>query len=174
MSYLIRSAVLLAALLTLGACAETKLPPLFCPKIALLDSASDLTRFNGAGRDLLDTSFHARIDLVPAECRNGQDNRVETALQIVSRLDRGAGLQQPQVQFSYVVTVLKGDEVFDQVDVPVSVAFPGGVERVASTSKLVLLRFPIPEEKVLPSYRVLVGFRLTPDELAYNRSHPTR
>ena len=174
MSNLIRSAVLLAAVLTLGACSETKLPPLFCPKIGLLDSAADLTRFNGPGRDVLDTSFHARIDQVPAECRNGADNRVETELQIVSRVDRGAALQSPQVQFSYVVTVLKGDEVFDQVDVPVSLSFPAGVERLGSTSKPVLLRFPIPDGKVMPNYRVLVSYRLSPEELAYNRSHPTR
>ena len=174
MSALLRSTALLVALFTLGACSETKLPPLFCPKIALLDGAGDLTRFNGRGQDLLDTNFTARIDQIPAECRNGQDNRVETEIQIVSRVSRGAALQGREVQFAYVVTVLKGDEVYDQVDVPATAVFSNGVERVATTSKPVLLRFPLPDNKSSTNYRVLVGFRMTPDELAFNRAHPTR
>ena len=99
---------------------------------------------------------------------------METEIQIVSRVSRGAALQGREVQFAYVVTVLKGDEVYDQVDVPATAVFSNGVERVATTSKPVLLRFPLPDNKSSTNYRVLVGFRMTPDELAFNRAHPTR
>ena len=164
---------LLSTALMLGACSYTKDPPAFCPRMGLLDNATDITRFQGAGRDITDVTLLGSIDKVPATCVSGDaEKTVATDVTIQSTFTRGAAAKGRTDQITYILTVLDGDTILDQRDFPLVISFPEHVDRAAFSTAPIHLVFPTPA-KGKPNYRVFVSFRLTPAELDYNRTHPT-
>ncbi len=164
----------LGAVTFVSACGATKEPPKFCPRLGLLDNADELTRFQGNGRDITDITLSGSIDKVPATCVQGNEsNSVASDLTIQSTFTHGAGARSRTDQVTYVVTVLDGDTIIEQHDFPLVITFPEHVDRASFATAPIHLAFPAPASGKA-NYRVFVSFRLTPAELEYNRTHPTR
>eukprot|EP01037_Dinobryon_pediforme_P001501 gene1501-1523_t len=179
MPFLARSTALLAAMLLLSGCSylrsigEDKLPPI-CPSLALLPDASDVTRYRGAGRDLTEIVLDARITAIPATCVRDAKNVVKTTMQVRSSVTRGPAATTRQGAVTYVISVLDGDRILDQQDYTVQANFPSNVDRLDLVSDKIDLRFPVSAEKQASSYKVLVGLRLTQQELEENRKRGPR
>jgi hypothetical protein len=163
----------LAALLA-GCGSISREPPPFCPKLGLLPDAVDLTRFQpGPGRDITDIQLSGRIEAVPADCRRGDNNGATSRLTVRSTFERGTASKRRDASVTYVVTVLRGDDIVEQRDFPQAFSFPPNIDQISVASAPIDLNFPVPAQGQA-NYRVFVGFRLTADELAYNRAHPSR
>jgi hypothetical protein len=98
---------------------------------------------------------------------------VKTEISVRSTLVRGTASRSRDAQVSYLVTVLNGETIIDQRDFSQAISFPPGLERAAFSTAPIQLSFPA-AAKSTPNYRVFVSFKLTPDELAYNRAHISR
>jgi hypothetical protein len=73
-----------------------------------------------------------------------------------------------------VVSVVDGTTVLDQQDYRLSGAFPANLDRITLTTDEIVLVLPNTRENPVAGKRVLIGFRLTPEELAYNRKRGVR
>ena len=68
----------------------------------------------------------------------------------------------------------EAEKILDQQDYPMFVSFPPNVDRVGIESQEITLNFPVSAKKQANAYQIYVGFRLSPEELAYNRQHKTQ
>lgn len=140
-----------------------------CPVAQLVPALADLTRFNGAGRDLTDLIVQARVIGVNGTCAPGSEGTLAASVSITIDVHRGPGMGGREVDIPVFVAVSRGEEVLDKQLLPVRVAFPQNVDRVRMTSKPIDLTLPVGEGVSGPSYRVIAGFQLTPEEMAFNR-----
>jgi hypothetical protein len=179
MQSIARSTALLAALLLVSGCSyigsigEEKLPPI-CPSLGLLPDASDVTRYRGAGRDLTEIVLDARITAIPASCVRDAKNVVKTTLNVRTSVTRGPAATSRQGAVTFVVSVLDGERILDQQDYTLQANFPSNVDRLDLFSDPIVLRFPVTAQKQASAYKVLIGLRLTPEELEDNRRRGPR
>jgi hypothetical protein len=177
MNISLRPAVLLVLLAVLAGCSEPTEDEKFapaCPRLALLADAGDVVRYKGDGRDVTDLVLDGRIVAVPAQCKHGDHGFVTTTMKVQATVTRGPAATSRDAALTYFVTVTEGDRIVDQQDYPMSASFPPNVDRVGLEGQEIVLNFPVTAKKAANAYQVYVGFRLTPEELAYNRQHKTQ
>jgi len=164
-------ALLLAG--AVGGCgpSDDKFPPA-CPGLSMLRDGGDLTRFAASGRDVTDMVLHARIVGVPAKCETATPTTVRATLTVEAEVTRGPAAQQRSLPATYFIALTEGDTVVNEQDFPLIANFPPNVDRIGVKSDDIELLLPVSKTKSAAAYHIYVGFRLTPEELAYNRSHP--
>lgn len=143
-----------------------------CPALSLVQAGGEITKFAGAGRDASDMVLHARITAVPAECERSGSTTVKSTLTVTGSLSRGPAAKGAAPPVTYFVAVLEGDRILQQQDFTLAAEFPPNVDKSSFKSDDIELLTPVSKEKSAAAYHIYVGFRLTPEELAYNRSHP--
>ena len=95
-------------------------------------------------------------------------------VQVGIELTRGPAAPGRRVEFAYFVAVLDGDAILDKQVFPLRAEFPANADRLRFAGDEVELRLPVRENKTAAAYRIEVGFQLTPEELAANRSRGRR
>lgn len=169
----------MAAGLALAACSSTPADPIAlapCPQIAILAEAADLTRHRpGMGTDLSVMVVDARIAGFDARCdfapRGGGLDVTVTPRFAAERGPAGG----PNAELPWLVSVVdpaRGD-VTAQARQVTRVAFPGAAGFVAATGQPVTIRLP-GDAAEAARQQVLIGFALTPEELALNRRRGVR
>jgi hypothetical protein len=148
-------------------------PPL-CPQVSVLKDAGDLTRFQGSGTDLTNMVVDGRMTQPAGKCVLDDTTHLRTILNVHLELMRGPASKSRVVDVTYFVTVLKGDTVLEKQEFPLPTQFPGNTDHVRLTGDEVDLVLPVTEKVSGAAYRVLVGFQLTPQELAFNRRRGPR
>ncbi len=178
MSSPLRAGLLLISILLvpvlLAGCSSRDDLPTNCPSVGLLPDAADLGRYRSTGRDLTDLELSARIVAVPALCSKGPDGAVKTTLRVAAILERGPAATGRAAEVDAIVSVVDGTTLLDQQDYVMSGAFPANLDRVTLTTDEIMLVVPNTRANPASRKRVLIGFRLTPDELAFNRKHGVR
>jgi hypothetical protein len=141
----------------------------------LLPDGADLTRFVGAGRDITDLVLEARMSGVPATCHwaDKAHTKVEAKLNVVMTFARGPGMNGRIADVPYFIAASEGDTILDKRIFAARAQFPANADRVSLTTPEVSMLFPVGPQKSAAAYRITVSFQLTPEELAYNRSHGT-
>jgi len=164
-------ALLLASLV--GACGpgDNQFPPV-CPTLGLLPDAADVTRFNGGGQDVTDMLVRARITGVPAKCDMAEPGSLRATLHVDADLFRGPVAAAASPPIGYFVAVMKAGTVLQEQDFAFTPTFAPNVDRSSVHGEDIELLLPVGKSKSAAAYRIYVGFRLTPTELAYNRAHP--
>lgn len=142
-------------------------PP--CPALSLLGDAADLTRYNGAGRDVTDTVLSARITAVPAMCKRDGAGRVRTTLNVMADVVRGPAMQGKAVDVPYFIAITENGKILDKMEFVAKVEFPSNVTRVPVVGQEIGFSVAVTPEKSAAAYKIYVGFSLTPDEVATNR-----
>jgi hypothetical protein len=146
-------------------------PP--APSVVLVPDASDLVRFNDHGQDITDMEVSGRLTAVSGATTPGDTRRqADAKIQVSMILTRGPAMVGRTVTVPYMVTVAQGDRIIDQKDYTVTTTFARAADRVSVTDKPIPMVFPVTQLKTSAAYTIYVSFRLTPQELAYNRAHP--
>ena len=169
------AALLLLCAVSLDACGPDR--PQFapaCPHTAFLSDAADLTRFKGNGTDLTDMVVDGRITGLSGKCSAPDPEHLVTLLSVNMDLTRGPALQGRTTDVTYFVSVSRGDTILDKRDYALRVAFDSNGSRVRLTGDQVQITLPTPGKVTGADYRILVGFQLTPAELAFNRRRGPR
>lgn len=167
--------LLLAAAGSLGACTQPDAFAPACPQLSLLQDGVDLTRFAGSGRDITDLVLEAHLTGVPATCHwaDKAHTKVEAKLQVAISFGRGPGMNGRTVDVPYFFAASEGDTILDKRIFTARAEFPTNSDRVGVTTPAVSMVFPVTPEKSAAAYKITVALQLTPEELAYNRSHGT-
>jgi len=159
----------------LAGCADTKdkFAPA-CPGAAIVRDAADLVRYRGAGRDLTDLVLSGRITTIGGACKQDGSATVVTTVQVGIELQRGPAAPSRQAQLAYFVAVLDGDRILDKQVFNLRAVFPANADRLRLSGDDVELRLPVRPDKSASTYRIQVGFQLTPVELQVNRQRTGR
>lgn len=151
-----------------------------CPRPGLLAEAADLDRYRpstspGGGHDLTDLILHARIIGVKGACQPG-DTKTQLAVALAVSLDltRGPAMPGRETDLGFFIAVTEGEAILDKHIFSTHLAFPPNLDHVVWTSDPTNLVLPISPTKSGAAYSILVGFQLTPDELAQNRARERR
>ena len=161
-----------ATLLALvAACSSDKGPPPGCPVTNFVSDLDHVTEFtDGAVGDLTDVRFDAQLASLSAICNFESDELVmDIAFQVIAA--RGPANKSNQAAVTYFLAIsdetgaVIAKQTFDN-----TLPFKGNLRRVAIKDEFEP-KIPYPaDRKILNDYRVLIGFQLTKEQLAYNRS----
>jgi len=165
-----RGLIALTALALLAGCkaAPDKFAP-ECPDLKVIRDAADLSRSRGQGTDVTDRIVDARITGVAGACKDGSKGAINTPLTVTFQATRGPAAEGRTVALPYLVTVVRGGEIIDQQAYTINAAFPPNVDSMSVPGDEVFLVFPASQNGSAADYTIYVSFRLTPEELAYNR-----
>lgn len=164
------AAVGLAALV--AGCSSNKPEPA-CPGGVIPIDAAKITRFrDGPGRDLTDVLVTGNIqDILVDQCEYEKDAVDINNFQIAITADRGPADRSGVVDFEYWVAIVDPErKILNRRTFPVHLEFKDNLTHVGTVIDSLQLRIPMPDVMKAPRYQVIVGFQLTPDELAWNRS----
>jgi hypothetical protein len=160
----------LAALLT-GCDGPATPPPMFCPQVAVLQQARDLTRLSPdiAGPAGLITS--ARITGVAGACTlHPKKHELVVKFQTGFAATNGPANGGAPVSLPYFIAIVQGDDIIAEQDYSVTLKFDGNATAAETVAKPASLAFP--NNHSAERLQVLVGFKLTPAEQAYADDHP--
>ena len=172
----LRALVPLAALVALSACGKVPMSdfPPQCPQVSILPDAGDLTRFKGAGTDVTNMVVDARMTPPVGKCALDDPAHLRTVLNVNMELTRGPASRQRTIDVTYFVSVLRGNTVLDKKAYQAPTQFPANTDHVRLSGDEIDLVLPITPKLSGADYRVIVGFQLTPQELAFNRRRGPR
>jgi hypothetical protein len=161
---------LLALLLLVSSCSWfRKESPRACPRLGVVADTAELTRYRpGSGRDITDQLFTARIGDVAGNCRLDKASaNVDMKVSILA--ERGAAMTEAGgAELEYFVAVTApDDQILAKETFRTRLDFAGR-NRTGIAEEL-SQRIPLPADSDPGAYSVLVGFQLTPEELADNR-----
>lgn len=165
------------ALTALAGCSAPK-PTEFapsCPRVVTIADAADLSRFRpGGGQDLTDLVLDGRISGFKGGCEREDKDNVRTNLTVDLTLLRGPAATGRAMTVTYFVAIRDGDRILDKQDYALRVVFPDNQDQVRVTGPETSMVVPVNKEKSAAAYDVLIGFQLSPDELALNRRRGAR
>ena len=162
-----------ATALALGGCSSSfnseKLD-LACPKVGILSEAAKVTLFRpGSGSGPSDVVAHAVVGDYRGSCTYDESGvTIDVSLALVA--ERGPAMTDAQIPLTYFAALSRPDNSISAKQVfPTAIDFPGAAPRAGSREDI-QLHIPLPKGQDARTYRVLVGFQLTPDQLNYNRN----
>lgn len=167
----------LVAVLVVSACQATVFDsgsddpseaPLLCPRIAVVDDARDLTRFQGAGRDVTDVLFEAEIQPPRSSCVYREGGEIVISMLVPIIVGVGPANQDGFARFNYFVAIARGEQILVRRRFDVAVEFEGNETRKGYADELEQV-IPLRGDELGNSYIVYVGIELTPAEMEFNR-----
>ena len=152
---------------SVGEAAEKNPGP--CPEAFALYETSRLVQFNGK-ESYSDVGFTAEINKVRSLCRYYGDNPINADLTLEIAFGRGlAAVGQSAVYEYYVAVTRKDIEVINKQVFPISITFPEGQDIVYATETVGEIVIPRANEGTSgANFEIIVGFVLTPDQIAFN------
>ena len=175
---MLRAAGIALGALALAGCSPARMEDLLvtCPSLLLPADVADLTRYApGAAPDLSTTELDARIAGVDGNCRRGRrDRTVEASVSLRMQVDRGPAAPGRGAQIPWFVAIVDGDQVLSRQRFVLPVTFAANTTRSALSTQSVDVSFPVGEGRRVQDMRIMVGFALTPEEVALNRRRGPR
>ena len=159
---------LLAACSSLGG-SETAVKG--CPKVQIVRDLSEVTNFKpGPGRDFNDIQNRAALIDYSGKC-DYMDDGVRLTMFVTLLAERGPALEGNRGDYRYFVAVYppNSDVPVAKTEFDTSVGFGNGQQRSGSKEELTPF-IPLPKNTDASDWTVVVGFQLTPEQMAYNRS----
>ena len=145
-----------------------------CPQTGILADGADLTSFRSTGTDLTDMVLDGRITGLRGKCSYVDAGHLATVISVDLELTRGPAMQGRTADVTYFISVARGDTILDKRDYTLHVSFDRNNGKLRLTGDQIDLSLPTPGKVKGEDYRVLVGFQLTPQELAFNRRRGPR
>ena len=142
-----------------------------CPVAASLYDASRLVEINGE-EVFSNVGFTGEIRAVQGFCRYYNDTPITMEIDIDFAFGRGPAAQGDSRSYDYFVTVTRRNSaVIHQEVFTIEADFRNGADRTAARETIKGIVIPRANDTVSGSnFEVLVGFKLTEEQLAYNRS----
>ena len=141
-----------------------------CPQVAILRDLAEQTQFRpGQGRDLTDVVSRAELADFSGSCAY-HDGSVDVQVKLTLAAEKGPALRGQSTDYTYFVAITdpSGAPIAKQ-EFKTSVDFKPNVTRAGSVEELTQ-DIPLAKPDDGRNYRVLLGFQLTEDQLAFNRS----
>lgn len=165
------AALLVAAGLS-GCAAPGVVPP--CPTVRVDNATANVTQFReGPGREVGDIVYQAEVVTYGGSCVQdvNDDGIAEVDLEIEFAMATGPAAPAGNLPVYYFVAIPQlfpepaAKQIFE-----VSRPSTGGASQVTRWTENVQLEIPISRERPAAAFDIYVGFQLTPDQLAFNRT----
>lgn len=142
-----------------------------CPGAGILGSTEKVTLFNGAGQDITDVIVTAEIERVVTSCEYDFDDGiiyVDIAYRGVA--ETGPAATSPTINLSAFLALTEVNRSILRKDIePIELDFSEGGRRTEFVKVIEGARVPYVPPFDGSAYEFLVGFQLTPDQVAYNK-----
>ena len=155
----------------------TTYPVPSCPKIQLLKGTDIITAYSsGTGRDVTDISYEAEINGFEGSCeyigKKGIYSKVVLTVKVNFKITRGSAARGRSLGLTYFVAIPEfypqpsGQQTFI-----VNAKFPENRNTVQIVDKEVEILIPLKGTRKGPNTEIYIGFKLTPQQLKFNRQH---
>ena len=137
-----------------------------CPAAAVVSKTGTVTRFAGDERRDVDVTFNAVMTGVRVECQQGSD--VDSTISFHVLASKGPAAESDTVTLPYYVVVLQDNHrIISKKVFEATIRFRPGQRRVG-VREVVRQYLPDIDRVRRYNYEVLLGFQLTPEEVAFN------
>ena len=160
----------IAGLLFLAGCNNTQRIVL-CPGAAILaDTASEAVMRPGAPADLSGIAYSAAVTDVSSDCVfDRQQGMTLSSVDINFRATRTPTVDPASYTLTYFVTVNSADRVLSKKLYQVKFDFAPGAALATAEASPDRVQVDLERGHLPTDYQLLVGFQLTPEQLAFNR-----
>jgi hypothetical protein len=166
-----RAAALLCLAGLLSGCSlfQTKYRDVKCPETGILAEASAVSRFDGLGTGYPNLAYRASLGDLKTECKIDDDG-ADVTVTVSTLAEIGPAATGRSAEFAYFVALADPrDKILAKRILSNTIEFKGNQAR-AGARDVVTERLPMPDPKKAEQYHVVIGFQLTPEEVAYNRA----
>jgi len=143
-----------------------------CPSALSLYDAHRLVEIDGEEINYESVGFTAEILAVRSFCSYYGERPILANLEIDMGFGRGPAARGNAHTYEYFVAVTRRDmAVIHKETFPVRVQFDAGEDRVYLTEEIEAISIPRAEEGTSGvNFEIIVGYELTPEQIAFNRS----
>ncbi|WP_246379739.1 hypothetical protein [Gluconacetobacter johannae] len=148
-----------------------------CPVVEVPGEAADLVAYAGDAHDIAHMTTRASLTRVTGNCQQGSSGghgrarSITTNISVGMDLTRGPATKGRTVDVPYFVAVVYDGEIKSKKQFVETIEFPPNVTHMLTHTRIVPIDLPVSHRVTIDGYHIEVGFQLTPDQLAYNRSH---
>lgn len=147
-----------------------------CPSVKVMDELRTMVEFQDPANPSDKTQIaRAVMKNVAARCAVGDTLSVELDIMVDTTLGPKARVKKtdkPNFAFPYFVAVIspQGSVVAKEI-FAASLSFENG-ENDMSRTETITQHIPLAEDGTVPAYSILIGFQLSEEQLAFNRTQP--
>jgi|HubBroStandDraft_1064217.scaffolds.fasta_scaffold00032_7 hypothetical protein len=140
-----------------------------CPATGVVGGLGSVSRFDGRGTGFVDLAYRATLSEVKSDCKVDSGG-VTVTMTVTTTAELGPAATGRNADFVYFVAItdthdkIVAKNLFDN-----PVTFKPDLNRAGGKDTL-SERIPLADPKQADRYHVILGFQMTEDELAYNRS----
>lgn len=139
-----------------------------CPKIAILSDAAQLVQADAKAKQTGAIDYVASLGQPKVSCVQAT-GAVQSSLSF--QVEGASGEKQPRpASLPYFVAIMDGSQVWAKQVFTVTLRFTANERAVKQTETVERVRIPLKAGKSGGDYRILVGFQLTPEQIAHNRN----
>jgi hypothetical protein len=158
------------SLAALSGCASAPTPPAFCPQVAVLQQAANLTAFLPGRSDVGAELTTAQITGVAGSCTAGSKHLLHVTFKAGFSASNGPANHGAALTLPYFVALTNGDAIISKTNYTVTLTFDGNASAAQAVSQPVTVE--LANAPASANVQILVGFALTPDQLSYAAAHP--
>lgn len=173
-AFLTTGAVALVAGLLAGCAPDRTVPP--CPSVRVDNATANLTQFRpGPGRDVGDIAYQAEIVNYTGSCtqdlEEDRTGEAEVEMEVEFAMATGAAAEAGEIPLYYFVAIprLAPDPAAKQI-FEVRRKVSGGASKVERWKETINITLPIIKDRPAAAFDIYVGFQLTDEQLAFNRT----
>lgn len=146
--------------------------PAPCPGTGILHDAERVVQFESEAVRYANISFTGEITRVRGFCRYWDDRPIEMEVEIAFAFGRGPAASARSHEYRYFVAVTRKNLVTLAREIyPLTIRFPERSDVVEANEVIERISIPRRSSDVAgENFEIVVGFELTPEQLAFNRS----
>lgn len=143
-----------------------------CPLLGVLYDSSRLVEFKGEGERYANVAYTGEMRGVRGLCRYTGANPIELSLDIDMAFGKGPAAEGSSRTYRYWVAVTRSNMApIEKQYFDLRVDFPRGEDRMAGSEHIEKIVIPRANDTISgANFEILVGFELTPEQVAFNRA----
>ena len=148
-----------------------------CAPVGILGQAADYSDYGGseAQPDLSRLGSQGSIVGVAGHCSSAANGTMlHTAIGMQLAITRGPVAPGSSITVPYFIAVTQDGAIISKQNLTALAQFPDNGDRVLVRTDQIAFDLPVTRAHPGTSYKIDVGFQLTPQQLDYNRNHPPR
>jgi len=156
--------------LGLGSSEQTR-----CPHVTIMPDLQSIAKFGpGPSRQDSNIAYGARMLATTSNCELDKKRNVVTVSTKLGVLALRTTTDVKKAQITYLVAIVdRNAQILNERDFVIDLNFVSNDRRLEVTEEHTLF-IPLAKDRKGDDYGIVFGFRLSPEELEYNRAHAQR